>query len=400
MFDLRMAECEYVFNKFKKENPEFKGDEFDFLDADDVFDFHKSLPGYHSTPLFELPGLAKVCGVAKVFVKDESRRFGLNAFKALGASYAIYRVLKERWREKFGSEFDLTSFKDDKKLKEFGEITFCAATDGNHGRAVAWTARMLKQKAVIYMPAVTAKTRIDNIRAEGAKAVLVDGTFDDCVRMCAEDAQKFGWQTIADTAYSGYMDIPKYIVLGYSTLFREMEESIHTPEKPIVDYVFLQAGVGGLAAAGASYYVKRYGKNYPHLICVEPTDSACYISSIKKGDGEPHQAEGKLESIMAGLNCGIPSLIAWPVIKETYDLFLSVSDNHAQTAMREFYRENIISGESGSAGLAGLLALISEHNLKDVHEKLGIGMDSRVLFINTEGDTDPENYKKITGAKF
>jgi diaminopropionate ammonia-lyase len=183
--------------------------------------------------------------------------------------------------------------------------------------------------------------------------------------------------------------------LGYTTLFRELEGSLNPPEGPRIDFVLLPAGVGGLAAAGTSYYVRRYGEKRPKLICVEPSDCDCFLESVKYGSGEPLPTRGKKESIMAGLNCGIPSPIAWPIIRDGMHLFIGITDNYAEDAMRAYYKEKITSGESGASGLAGLLALIRDPELKQAREKIALNKNARILLINTEGDTDPVNYKKI-----
>lgn len=378
-----------------KEKPDWTGPEFAFLNSSDMLDFHKSLDGYVPTPLVPLPGIAKELGVEELYVKDESFRFGIKAFKAIGASYAIYRFLKSQWKKRFSSEFNEKNFKDPDVLKKLGSFTFCAATDGNHGRAVAWTANKLKQRAIIYMPENTAPSRIENIESENGEVVLVPGTFDDCVERCAQDAETNRWQAVSDTAYPGYMELPKYIMLGYTTIFRELESSLNPPEGPQIDFVLLPAGVGGLAAAGTSYYARRYGEKRPQLICVEPSDCDCFLESVKYGSGDPLPARGKQESIMAGLNCGIPSPIAWPIIRDGMHLFIGITDNYAEDAMRAYYNEKITSGESGASGLAGLLALFRDPELREAKEKIGLNKNARVLLINTEGDTDPVNYKKI-----
>lgn len=387
--------CEYSFNKFYKESPAWDSEFFSFLKKNDMYDFHKSLDGYSPTPCVPLDNLAKKLNVAKIYVKDESKRFGLNAFKALGASYAIYRFLKSEWENKFNSEFGPESFQDPEKIKRLGSYTFCAATDGNHGRAVAWTANKLNQKAVIYMPSNTAGTRVENIKAENAQAVLVEGTFDDCVKQCADDADKNGWYAVADTAYEGYMKIPGDIMLGYSTIFSEIEEVNNIDLE--FDFVFLQAGVGALAASGSHYYVDRTKHKRPKIICVEPLESDCFLESIKFGKGDPLATKGDQTSIMAGLNCGIPSLVAWPIVRDAMNLFLAISDKYAEEAMREYHNEGIVSGESGAAGLAALLALSKSEKLYGALKEIGINSESKILLINTEGDTDPENYKKVIG---
>jgi diaminopropionate ammonia-lyase len=386
--------CKFSFNPFYKAEPDWKGPEYTFLESSDMLDFHKSIDGYKPTPLVPLPKLALSLGVKEIFVKDESHRYGINAFKGLGASYAIYRFIKQQWEKKYNTEFNKNSFKDPAVLKKLS-FTFCAATDGNHGKAVAWTAKKLNQKAIIYMPDDTVQSRIDHITSEGAIVELISGTFDDCVRKCSEDAEKNGWQAISDTAYPGYMDIPKYIMLGYTSIFKELEDSVNLEKMPGVDLVFLPAGVGGVAAAGTGYYVQRYGASRPKLICVEPIDSDCFLESILFGNGHTLPTKGDQRSIMAGLNCGIPSPVAWPIIRDGMDFFMAIPDGYAKDAMREYYKNKVTSGESGSSGLAGLLALMKAPELEKSRNKMGINEKSRILLINTEGDTDPVNYQKI-----
>lgn len=390
-------QCKYSHNPFRKDTPGWSDPFFSFLDSHDMLDFHRSIDGYQPTPLVSLPRLATALSIAELYVKDESHRFGIKAFKAFGASYAIYRYLKQKWEEQEPTPFHPGSFKDPQVLKKLGPVTFCAATDGNHGRAVAWTANKLKQRAVIYMPANTAPSRIENIQTENGEVVLVPGTFDDCVTQCARDAEKNGWQAISDTAYAGYMEIPRYIMLGYTSIFREMEDTIHPQDQALVDVVFLPAGVGGLAAAGTSYYVRRYQEKRPRLVCVEPSDCDCFLESARYGHGEALPTRGKQESIMAGLNCGIPSPIAWPIIRDGMDLFIAVTDDYAEMAMREYHQENITAGESGASGLAGLLALLQNKELKEARRIIPLNSRARVLLINTEGDTDPVNYHRIVG---
>ena len=396
--------CEYSFNPYCKTKPDWDSEEFSFLQSSDMLDFHKSIEGYNPTPLVSLNSLARSLNTGNIYVKDESQRFGIKAFKALGASYAIFRTINKKWRNNYGSELSADEFfKADIKNK-IGELTFCAATDGNHGRAVAWTANKLKQRAIIYMPSNTAKSRIENIYIENGEVVLVDGTFDDCVKKVAKDAGQNGWQVISDTAYPGYTEIPSWILLGYTTIFKEIDIQIKSQNLKFPDIVFLQSGVGGLSAAGTCHYNLNYHEKRPLLISVEPVDSDCFLESIKNGKGEPIPTNGKQESIMAGLNCGIPSPLAWKFIKEGMDFFLAVSDKYAEEAMRIYNNpseddKRIISGESGSAGLAGLLALCKNPELKEAKNKLGINEKSHILLINTEGDTDPENFMKIVNRK-
>jgi diaminopropionate ammonia-lyase len=396
--------CEYAFNELCQARPEWTGNDYAFLSGRDMLEFHRSLPGYEPTPLVELPGLAAKLKLGEVFVKDESRRFGVKAFKPLGASYAMYRFLKQQWQARFSEALAPAGFQDKLALEKLGSFTFCAATDGNHGRAVAWTARLLGQKAVIYMPADSVPARVESVRGEGAEVVLVRGTFDLCVERCARDAAKNGWQAISDTAYPGYREIPGWILLGYTTIFAELQGLLHGPMKTGVDLVILPAGVGGLAAAGAFFYARQYGARRPCLVCVEPVSSDCFLESVRFGKGEPLPTRGRQTSIMAGLNCGVPSPLAWPFLRDAFPFFLAVGDRFAEAAMRQYYHpvkddQRIVSGESGSSGLAALLALTTSKKLAGVRARLPLGPRSRVLLINTEGDTDPENFKKVVGAQ-
>ena len=395
--------CEYAFNELCQDRPAWTGPEYAFLGDRDMLEFHRSLPGYEPTPLRGLPALAAKLKLGGVFVKDESQRFGIKAFKALGASYAMYRFLKKQWQSRCSEPFTPKSFQDREALAKLGSFTFCAATDGNHGRAVAWTAKQLGQKAVIYMPADSVPARVENVRSEGAEVVLLAGTFDLCVERCAADAAKNGWQAISDTAYPGYREIPGWILLGYTTIFAELQGLLHGPMKTGVDLVILPAGVGGLAAAGAFFYTKNYGARRPCLASVEPVSSDCFLESVRFGKGGPLPTRGRQTSIMAGLNCGVPSPLAWPIVRDAFRFFLAVGDEYAEAAMRRYYHPlkddpRIISGESGSSGLAALLALTTSEKLADARARLPLGPQSRVLLVNTEGDTDPENFKKIVEA--
>ncbi len=388
--------CEFLKNPFYKEVPGWTKQKNAFMN-DDIYKFHRSLDGYEPTPVHSLDGLAKKLGIGSVYVKDESFRFGVKAFKPLGASYTIYRFLKSKWETKFNSEFSVLDFRNPEKMQKLGTFAFCAATDGNHGRAVAWTARILKQKAVIYMPANTALSRIQNIESEGAKVVLIDGTFDECVSHVDADAKANGWIIISDTAYPEYMYFPQFIMAGYSTIFHEMDNIVNMQNECKADIVFLQAGVGGLAAAGTWYLTNKYVKNRPKIICLEPTRADAFMESVK--NGKPVHSKGDYNSIMAGLNCGV-SLLAWDYIREGVNYMMTVSDDYAEKGMRQYYHplENdpqVISGESGSSGMAGLLALFEEDKFSALRKDLGINSKTSVLLINSEGDTDPENFKKV-----
>lgn len=390
-----MLMCEFLINPHKKPELAFTENKHDFFKSTEALEFHRSLPDYNITPLHVLNTLSEKLHTGRIYIKDESFRFNVNAFKPLGASYSVFRFLKKKWEEKFQNEFKVLDFKDEQKLKQLGSFTFTAATDGNHGRAVAWTARMLRQKAVIYMPADSAPARINHIESEGADVVLVEGTFDQCVMQADHDARRYGRIVISDTAYPGYMEFPKYIMAGYTTIFRELDGIICHEDRCDVDVVIVQAGVGGLAAAASCYFAEKYGSARPIIICLEPVRADSFMESAKQGKPAPSKQD--YNSVMAGLNCGV-SLLAWDYVRDAADIFVSISDDFVPEAMRILYYPSgndprIISGESGCSGMAGLLALLNHKNLSEA--AAGIFPGKNVLLINTEGNTDPENFNKI-----
>jgi len=367
---------------------------------DDLLDLHRSIPEYSSTSLVELPNLAKEFDIGSIYVKDESQRFGLKAFKALGSTYAVYRLIKELITS---GKISPTSFYSGGVSLHEGEYTFTTATDGNHGRGVAWTARLLKQSAVIYMPENTAPARIENIRSEGAEVIVVSGDYDAAVEQCRHDAEKYGRMLISDTSWSVYERIPRWIQYGYLTLFDEIASSLGTQVQP--DVVIVPGGVGALAASAAIYYRGIERNERVKLVCVEPEDAACLLESAATSTGSPVTASGDVNSIMAGLNCGTPSLISWPIIKSAYDYFIAIEDRHSELAMRTLYHSSgddprIISGESGAASMAALLTIINDESLSVARDSLGLDENTRLLILNTEGDTDPENFRRIVNDVF
>jgi diaminopropionate ammonia-lyase len=391
--------CQYSFNPYLTDQPSWRLKEYAAFENDDIKAFHRSIPGYRPTPLVRLLSLASRLGVAEVYIKDESHRFGLKAFKALGASYAAYRFIKQQWEKQLGVQFELANLYHPELLSQLGLGPFCTATDGNHGRALAWFARLIDHRVVIYVPFSTVAARIENIRREGAQVVVIEGDYDETVRRMAGDAERYGWHVISDTSYSGYTQIPSWIMAGYITMFREITDAcLANNDEAGFSHIFLQAGVGSFAAAAAWFYGRQ--KKSTVLIAVEPTEADCLIESVRHGGGEPKTSCGSAKTIMAGLNCRTPSLIAWPLIRDKFSLFLSVSDDYSRRAMRQFYfpwagDSRIVSGESGAAGLAALLAIVESDRLAPVRSRIGIGADSRVLIFNTEGDTDPEHFRRI-----
>ena len=364
---------------------------------------HRAIRGYATTPLVELPALAAALRLGRVLVKDESHRFGLKAFKALGASYAIARWAAAHLHDRFSDERAPESLADGPLPERLGPVTFATATDGNHGRSVAWTARRLGQRAAIYMPALSAPARVAAIRAEGAKVTLVDGDYDAAVRRCADEAARHGWQVVSDTSWPGYAEIPRWVADGYLTLFEEVDEQLAARGLPLPDVVLVQAGVGALPAAAATHYRAAGRAHRPRLVCVEPLAAACFLESVEAGDGEPHTARGDQRTIMAGLACATPSPVAWPLVRDAFDLFVAIDDDDARRAMRRFYRPldddpQLTSGESGAAGLGALLALTGRPELAAARAEVGLGGDATVLLLNTEGDTDPDHFARVVAT--
>ena len=347
------------------------------LKSHDAYQFHRSLPGYTPTPCLNLRWLAKKYHTGSIFIKDESKRFHLEAFKALGASYAVHRILQQY------SHID----------------TLCTATDGNHGRALAWASARAGKKSVVFVPHHTAPARIRAIEQEGGKAIKIEGNYDEACDLAAEACRKDGWQLVQDAARDGYEEIPALIMAGYLTQFRELEPELHPPGKPDVDIAFLQAGVGSFAASAIWYYLDRYGPNRPKIILVEPFEADGVLASFRAG--ERVVPDKSFKTMMAGLNCGIPSPGAWNIIRSGTDAVVSISDHFAAEAMQALYHpagtdQPVTAGESGAAGLAGFMAVMEEEKLKPVRELLRLSPESRVLFVNTEGATDPDNFRSIT----
>lgn len=356
---------------------------------DEVLAFHRALPGYHPTPLYALPDLARSLGLERLWVKDESSRLGLPAFKMLGASWATWCALKERLGR--GSEEPTTFEALSRALEPLRPLTLVSATDGNHGRAVAHMARLLSLQAVILVPRGMAASRIEAIEAEGAEVRVVDGTYDDAVAASAWLASPQAL-VVSDTAWPGYQDIPQRVIDGYSTIFGELEDTLARRGEPPPDTVVVQMGVGALAAAAVRHY--RVPGRDVRLLVVEPDDAACGLASAKAG----HRVTlpGEQRSIMVGLNCATPSTVAWPDLQAGVDCFVAVGDADARDAMRLFAAQGIEAGETGAAGLAGVLALRRERRCKDCRCLSG---GRRVLVLVTEGATDPVAYRDIVGRE-
>ena len=341
--------------------------------------FHRRLPGYAPTRVVEAPGIASELGLEAVWVKDESRRLGLPSFKILGASWAAYRLLVGR----LGSEPEWQDLADLRAaLEPLGLLTLVAATDGNHGRAVARMARLLGYGAEILVPAGTAAARIEGIASEGARVRVIEGTYDDAVRASAAMARD-DVLVVSDTSWDGYTEVPRDVIAGYDTILVEVDEQLgdaHVPARP--DLVVVPMGVGALTAA-----VVKHCAATATIVTVEPLSAACGLRSAEAG--EPAYVPGPHDSIMAGLNCGTVSLIAWPVVAAGVDVFAAIGDAAAERAMRELATVGVVAGETGAASLAGLRAVIASGAI-DPRGK-------RALVLCTEGATDPVAYERIVG---
>ncbi|HCO3429529.1 TPA: diaminopropionate ammonia-lyase [Escherichia coli] len=354
--------------------------------------FHQKIAGYRPTPLCALDDLANLFGVKKILVKDESKRFGLNAFKMLGGAYAIAQLLCEKYH------LDIETLSFEHLKNAIGEkMTFATTTDGNHGRGVAWAAQQLGQNAVIYMPKGSAQERVDAILNLGAECIVTDMNYDDTVRLTMQHAQQHGWEVVQDTAWEGYTKIPTWIMQGYATLADEAVEQMRemgvTPT-----HVLLQAGVGAMAGGVLGYLVDVYSPQNLHSIIVEPDKADCIYRSGVKGDIV--NVGGDMATIMAGLACGEPNPLGWEILRNCATQFISCQDSVAALGMRVLGNPygndpRIISGESGAVGL-GVLAAVHYHpQRQSLMEKLALNKDAVVLVISTEGDTDVKHYREV-----
>src|SRR5215210_5066129 len=316
--------------------------------------FHRRLPGYEETPLVNAPGLGDALGVGKVLVKDESSRLGLPAFKILGASWAVYRALEERLPEGgFGDWETLEELKE--RLEPLRPLNLVAATDGNHGRAVARVARLLGLGARIFVPEDMAAARREAIAGEGAEVVVVGGTYDEAVERSAAEEGERGL-VVSDMSWPGYERIPSWVIEGYSTMLWEIDDELERRGVAGPDLVVVQVGVGAFAAAVTRHFRGSRRSRHPKLLGVEPANAACVLRSV--AEGRIVTVPGPHDSIMSGLNCARPSLVAWPSVSRGIDVLVAVDDEPSREAMRLAAESGVVSGETGAAGLGGLLELL------------------------------------------
>ena len=372
---------------------------FGLEQAQTVRRFHQSFPEYSVTPLVELKSLAEELGVSNIFVKDESYRFGLNAFKVLGGSYAIAREIGIRMGIS-EEELTLARLLQPDVQARLGQLRFVTATDGNHGRGVAWIAKRLGHRAVVFMPKGTAEERLENIRKLGAEASITDCNYDDSVRLARQYAVEHEGIVVQDTSWEGYHNVPLHIMQGYTTMGAEIVEQLAAYGDQAPTHVFLQAGVGAMAGAMAGFIADYYKEARPVITIVEPTKADCLYRTALANDGKLHIVDGALDSIMAGLCCGEPCSIGWQQLAAYADNFVAMPDKAAALGMRVLGNPvgndaAVVSGESGAAGLGLAVAALRERDLAQLKGSLQLDAESVILCISTEGATDVANYRRI-----
>ncbi|MBD3879022.1 MAG: diaminopropionate ammonia-lyase [Quinella sp. 1Q5] len=355
---------------------------YSFDATEPIRKLHTSLDAYNETPLIELKNFK---GLRSIFVKDESQRLGLKAFKGLGGVWAIYKVISRELGLSNPTLEEIFQHRD-----ELSTMTFITTTDGNHGKGVSWAAGLFGCKSYVFMPRGTVEVRAQAIRDAGSATVeITDMTYDDCVKFTARLAKEKHWYLIQDTSWTGYEDIPAQIMLGYSTLAYEALRQMNY-QRPT--HIFLQAGVGSMASAIAAVFAEVFNDNPPRITIVEPAEVACFYETMRIGDGLIHSATGNGQTMMAGLNCATPCELAWKILRRYAADAATITDDVAADAMRTLAEYGIISGESGCAGFALANAALDSAELR---RELEIDSDAIIFVINTEGDTDPDNYKKI-----
>nr|WP_319565731.1 diaminopropionate ammonia-lyase [uncultured Rhodoferax sp.] len=351
-------------------------------------------PGYAVTRLCSLPALAHTAGVASIHYKDEGSRFGLGSFKGLGGAYAVARLLCRELGQRLGRTVSHADLQNDPALRQAcADITVTCATDGNHGRSVAWGAHMLGCRCVIYIHATVSEGRKEAIARYGAQVVRTSGNYDESVQQADRDAKANGWFVISDTSYPGYMDVPRDVMQGYQLMVHEAVRAL--PQWPT--HVFVQAGVGGFAAAVCAYFWERSAEQRPVFVVVEPERADCLLQSARAG--EVTAVKGDLGTLMAGLACGEVSLLAWQILATGANAFCSIPDAAAVDVMRLLASPQggdpvIVAGESAVAGLAAALLTAQDNAARNA---LGLRSDSRVLLFGSEGDTDPALYQQLVG---
>jgi diaminopropionate ammonia-lyase len=366
-----------------------------------VVEFHRQLPGYQISPIKSLPGLASMIGVGGIWVKDEANRMGLNSFNILGGFYAVYRAIRRELGLSDDQELSYAQVMADDVQARLADITFVAATAGNHGRGVAWAANQLGCKSIIYVHKDTSQARIDSIRDRGAEVHVVDGTYDEAVQQLALDAAKHdNWRIISENSAEGYEDTPTWVMQGYTTILAEAQMQLAAQGLVKPTHIFVQGGVGALSAATVGFYRRRFGDDQPVIVVVEPSAVPCLLESARAGDGKTHAVDADSQTIMADMACREPSPVAWDVLWEGADAFVACPDYVAAKGMRVYAvplkgDPFLISGESGAVTLGALMFISEYPEFAPLKDQLRLGPNSQVLLINSEGNTDPEYFRRI-----
>lgn len=386
----------YIIKDFMKYNKSYETD-FNVKNAQKAMNFHATIPEYKRTPLVILDNLAKQLNIGKLYVKDESKRFGQNAFKVLGGSFALAMYISKQLDENCKKPYSLEFLKSAIDRGHLPKMTFITATDGNHGRGVAWAASRLNQNCIVYMPKGSSKERLEHIKSLGADACITELSYDDAVRKAADDAQINGWILVQDTSFEGYQEVPKTIMQGYTTFALEITEQL---KGVVPTHIFLQAGVGAMAGAITGFFANYYKEKCPRIIIVEPEQADCIYKTAKADDGSLHFYTEPMETIMAGLACGEPCDLGWFQLSRYAYGFFSVEEEITIKGMRALGHplqgdELIISGESGAVTTGLVIELMTNPELEKIRDEIGLDQNSVVLCVSTEGDTDSENYKKI-----
>lgn len=377
--------------------------------GEEVRRFHRSLKEYAETPLVALDSMAKELGVGGIYVKDESKRFGLNAFKALGASFAIHKLLSgetAKAAENAGAgACEKTAGTDNTVNPAFpggsGKV-FVTATDGNHGKGVAWSAWKAGGSAFVFMPKGSRQCRVDAIAAIGeTKVTVTDWNYDDTVRYAWNFAKEHGYYFVQDTGFEGYDQIPDLIARGYLTMAQEALDQLKEKGVERPTHVFLQAGVGTMAGAVLGYYANVFDGKPPVTSIIEADESACVLASAR--EGERIAIGGNPRTVMAGLNCGEVNICVWPILRDFASFYISCPDWVTELGMKTYANpvgtdQPVISGESGAVGLGLIMSLCTKPEYAEYRKAMGLDENSRILLFSTEGNTDPEHYDQVTGS--
>ena len=360
------------------------------LDSKEAFDEISTWDGYKPTPLLSLKGIALQTGVKKIYYKDESSRFGLGSFKALGGTYGVLKFIQDELKKDIGSNITLEDIHKGKYKKKISRYTVTTATDGNHGRSVAYGAKLFGCKCQIYIHAEVSLGRQDAMEQLNANVIRVDGNYDESLKVCKKESKVNNWHIISDTSYPGYTKYPRNIMAGYNVMSEEIALQLEKMEMPT--HIFLQGGVGSFPGAICAYFWEQFPNSNIKFIVVESEHAPCLIQSAQ--NNQMTSVNIKKETMMAGLSCGEPSLLGWEILSIGADDFVSISDQLIPSTMKMLANNNPPI-EAGESSVAGLVALIEIMKTQDIAKKLELDSDSIVLLFGTEGATDPEIYNSI-----